>query len=154
MNEAEAILKYNKLLEEFEQYKKESVKWSIEDFTEYDYPTYTINKEQAQEALERMIHKHDASLGINWDTIEYYITEYGTLKSEIMEEKIIECAHCFGANQLINSKNEAVDCHVCKGGTLKDDDLTQANTIYLETLSKTTKEIVSDLPEEYDNGEY
>jgi hypothetical protein len=84
-----AIENYNKLLEEFEQYKKESIKWNIEDFTEYDHPTYTINKEQAQEALERMIQKHDACLGINWDIIEYYITEYGTLKLEIMKEEII-----------------------------------------------------------------
>jgi hypothetical protein len=72
--------KYESLLKEFEQYKKESVKWSVEDFTWYEHDTYTINEEQAQEALERMIYKHDAELGINWTTIEYYIEEYGTLK--------------------------------------------------------------------------
>ena len=72
--------KYESLLKEFEQYKKESVKWSVEDFTWYEHDTYTINEEQAQDALERMINKHDASIGITWDTIEYYICEYGTLK--------------------------------------------------------------------------
>jgi len=74
--------KYEALLKEFEQYKRESIKWSVEDFTEYDDPRYTINKEQAQDALERMIYKHDASIGINWDTVEYYLSEYGTLKQQ------------------------------------------------------------------------
>jgi len=72
--------KYESLLREFEQYKRESIKWSVEDFTEYEHDKYTINEEQAQEALERMIRKHDACIGITWDTIEYYIGEYGTLK--------------------------------------------------------------------------
>jgi len=74
--------KYEALLKEFEQYKTESVKWSVEDFTEYEHDKYTITKEQAQEALERMIQKHDASIGINWDVVEYYLTEYGTLKED------------------------------------------------------------------------
>jgi hypothetical protein len=72
--------KYEALLKEFEQYKKESIKWSVEDFTWYEHDKYTINEQQAQDALERMINKHDASIGITWDTIEYYIGEYGTLK--------------------------------------------------------------------------
>lgn len=72
--------KYEALLKEFEQYKRESIKWSVEDFTEYDHDKYTINEKQAQDALERMIQKHDASIGINWDTIDYYLCEYGTLK--------------------------------------------------------------------------
>lgn len=70
--------KYKLLLEEFEQYKKESVKWSVEDFTEYDQDDYTITKEQAQEALEKMIRDHDASVGIMWETIEHYIELFGT----------------------------------------------------------------------------
>jgi len=74
--------KYEALLKEFEQYKRESIKWSVEDFTLYEHPRYTINEEQAQEALERMIYKHDASIGINWDVVEYYLTEYGTLKED------------------------------------------------------------------------
>jgi len=68
--------KYDDLVDEFEQYKKESIKWSIEDFTELE-DDYTITVEQAQDALESMIHHHDASLGINWDTVEYYKSEYG-----------------------------------------------------------------------------
>jgi len=69
---------YNVLLKDFEQYKRESIKWSVEDFTEYDHSRYTINEEQGQEALESMIRKHDATLGISWWTIEYYIELYGT----------------------------------------------------------------------------
>ena len=67
--------KYNSLLAEFEQYKRESVKWSVEDFT--DYAGFEITKEKAQEALEEMISKHDAGLGITWNTVEYYLEEYG-----------------------------------------------------------------------------
>jgi Fe-S cluster assembly iron-binding protein IscA len=68
-----------KLAQEFEQYKKESIKWSVEDFTETDFG-YDITVEQAQEALEEMINKHDASLGINWETVDYYKSVYGTEK--------------------------------------------------------------------------
>jgi len=74
--------KYEALLKEFEQYKKESIKWSVEDFTWYEHDKYTINEEQAQEALERMIQKHDAEYGISWQTVDYYIGEYGTLKED------------------------------------------------------------------------
>ena len=72
--------KYESLLKEFEQYKKESVKWGVADFIEYDHDRYTITEEQAQEALERMIYKHDATIGITWESIECYLSEYGTLK--------------------------------------------------------------------------
>tara|TARA_R110000868_G_scaffold24366_1_gene96329 strand:+ start:242 stop:478 length:237 start_codon:yes stop_codon:yes gene_type:complete len=70
--------KYTKLFIEFERYKKESVKWSIEDFLSLEVEGYSITEEQAQDALERMIQKHDADLGISWTTVEYYYTEYGT----------------------------------------------------------------------------
>jgi len=80
MMNKELEVKYNDLLKEFEQYKRESVKWGIEDFTEYNHDKYTITPEKAQEALEHMIYKHAASIGITWDTIEYYLSEHGTLK--------------------------------------------------------------------------
>lgn len=70
--------KYEQLLAEFEQYKKESVKWSVEDFLDHEQDEYVISKEQAQEALEKMIHDHDCGYGITWDTVEYYISEFGT----------------------------------------------------------------------------
>ena len=74
--------KYEALLKEFEQYKKESIKWSLQDFTEYEHPRYTINEDQAQDALERMIDEHDANFGISWSVIHYYIEELGTVKED------------------------------------------------------------------------
>ena len=45
---------------------------------------YKISKKKAQEALERMIYKHDAELGICWITIDCYLAEYGTrIKSSV-----------------------------------------------------------------------
>lgn len=70
--------KYQDLQLEFEQYKQESVKWSIEDFIERAKTAgYTISKKKAQEALEHMIRKHDAELGISWITIDCYLDIYG-----------------------------------------------------------------------------
>ncbi len=72
---AEKALK--ELQEEFEQYKKESIKWSVEDFLGQELDGYSITEEQAQEALEDMIHNHDCTIGITWETIDYYIEEHG-----------------------------------------------------------------------------
>ena len=70
--------KYEDLLKNFKQYKEESIKWSVEDFIERAKEMrYKITKKRAQEALEHMIRKHDAELGINWNTIDYYIENYG-----------------------------------------------------------------------------
>jgi hypothetical protein len=70
--------KYEALLKEFWQYKRESIKWSVEDFIEHAYPDYTITEDQAQQALEDMISDHDACLGVTWETITFYINKYGT----------------------------------------------------------------------------
>ena len=60
--------------EEFEQYKKESIKWSWEDIYETAKEKgYKCSKKKAQKILECMIRKHDASLGITWDTIECWL---------------------------------------------------------------------------------
>lgn len=72
---------YEALLAEFEQYKKESIKWSVEDFTEYDQDEYTINDQQAQIALEDMIRHHDCNYGITWEHVNYFITVHGTPKT-------------------------------------------------------------------------
>ena len=73
--------KYEKLLKEFEQYKKESIKWSIADFLEYEMDDgWSITEEQAQKALEQMIKQHNALEGITWYDLEYYYKEYGTYK--------------------------------------------------------------------------
>jgi hypothetical protein len=75
-------------LPEFEQYEKESIKWSIADFLEMDVPDgyHHITEEQAQQALESMIYKHDAEHGIGWHTLSYYYTEYATQIEEESNE--------------------------------------------------------------------
>ena len=73
------LIYYSRLEKEFEQYRKESVKWSIEDFIGRAKETgYRISKAKAQDALEDMIHHHDAEYGICWTTLDYYIQQYGT----------------------------------------------------------------------------
>jgi len=78
--------KYNVLLAEFEQYKKESIKWSIHDFLEYDQERLILNKDQAQAALEDMIEHHDANYGITWETVFDYIQKHGTLNENFNKD--------------------------------------------------------------------
>lgn len=54
--------------------------WSIQDFAEYPHQTHKVNEKQARECLRDMIRHHDASYGISWDDISYYIEQYGTEK--------------------------------------------------------------------------
>lgn len=74
----EMTRRYAELEEEFEQYRRESIKWSVEDFLDYSHITHTITMEQAQMALEDMIRNHDAENGVTWWTIASYIEKYGT----------------------------------------------------------------------------
>jgi len=68
---------YEDLVEEFENYKSRSVTWSVCDFTDLDKDGWQITEEQAQNALNDMLHHHDANLGITWDTVDYYYEQYG-----------------------------------------------------------------------------
>jgi hypothetical protein len=71
---------YEALRSDFEQYKKESIKWSVSDFLWLKVEGYTITREQAQKGLEAMINNHDASNGTHWETVRYWYEEYGTKK--------------------------------------------------------------------------
>ena len=69
-------------LEDFEQYKRESIKWSIEDFeaqakNHCDDEKWELiyDRNKFQDALERMINKHDAEWGVNWTSIDCYLEE-------------------------------------------------------------------------------
>ena len=58
-----------------EQYEKESIKWSAEDFVNQgEIIDIEITEENAQLYLERMIEKHDCNFGITWSTIDEYLT--------------------------------------------------------------------------------
>lgn len=73
---------YEDLLADFEQYKKESIKWSIEDFTSLndEYEDLFITDENAQKALEYVIRTHDCDLGITWEHIRCVFEEYAENK--------------------------------------------------------------------------
>ena len=69
--------RYEALQKEFDQYQKESIKWSIDDLIgTASRNGQILTREKAQEALERMIHKHDPMIGITWDTIDIYASDY------------------------------------------------------------------------------
>lgn len=66
-----------------------SVSWSIEDFEHRAEETWTLHerpsaiswedvydKDEFEHALISMVNNHDASLGICWDTIDYYLDSY------------------------------------------------------------------------------
>ena len=57
------------------------VYWSVEDFKHRADERSIGNKSSLydeskfEDALDTMIHKHDASLGISWDTIDFWLDE-------------------------------------------------------------------------------
>ena len=81
------------LKNDIEQWSKESITWSVDDFHgravemehdadpnfeyEGDDSVFRIyDPEKFQEALERMISGHDATIGITWDNIDALLDEY------------------------------------------------------------------------------
>jgi len=75
---------YENLLKEFRQYKLESIKWGVKDFTSLEVDGQEISEENAQIALTDMIRHHDCNNGITWDTIDYYFSKYS---NEVEEGK-------------------------------------------------------------------
>lgn len=54
-----------------------SIKWSYEDIIERAHDNdFFLTTEQAKEVLKTVIHEHDASIGINWEVIDYWINYY------------------------------------------------------------------------------
>jgi len=69
---------YDELEQRFEDYKKRSVSWCVEDIIyQAQEMGYRISLENAEEALYRMIEKHDAKMGISWTTVTHFVMEYG-----------------------------------------------------------------------------
>lgn len=62
----------------------QSVIWSVEDFAhkakelQQKRPerNYKFDESKYEHALSEMIRKHDANLGITWDTVEIYLLEH------------------------------------------------------------------------------
>ena len=54
-----------------------SIKWSTEDVLwQADNLDIELTEEQAEDILESLAECHDASIGINWDVISFYIEDY------------------------------------------------------------------------------
>lgn len=90
---------------DIEQLSRESLKWSVDDFISQamsnkgltlgmsfpknsdpfvnpEYCLKTYDPLKFQDALERMIEKHDAEIGITWETIKCYLDEMCQVKAE------------------------------------------------------------------------
>lgn len=68
---------YEKLEKEFEQYKKESIKYTVDDIIDAD-SDYGIDEGEAQDALEHMISTYkDKSDFINEEVLMDYLHDFG-----------------------------------------------------------------------------
>lgn len=72
-----------------EDYCKRSISWSIFDFIQRAKEREgkkkwkkVYSRYKFQETLELMIQKHDCTIGITWDTIDFYLDEYCKIKEE------------------------------------------------------------------------
>lgn len=72
---------------------KQSISWSVDDFQalaiekcndndEQLWGQY-YNKDMFEAALEDMISHHDCSVGITWDTVDYYLETYCKIKNYV-----------------------------------------------------------------------
>lgn len=52
---------------------KISIVWCIEDVQSV---RAHLDDDQAMDVLEMVLNNHDASIGVSWDTLEYYADEY------------------------------------------------------------------------------
>jgi len=91
---------YEDLKKEFNDYKEQSVKWSIEDFEhqalqnekrhfsgdptlmELANAKVLYNRDEFNDALLMMIYRHDAEHGICWETLSYWLDEKCRIKHD------------------------------------------------------------------------
>ena len=84
MNIEELTIEEKRLIDNYRNGSR-YIEWTVEDFRNQaivyansrrlDYKT-SIDESKFQYALDEMIRKHDAIIGITWDTIDEYIREY------------------------------------------------------------------------------
>lgn len=61
--------------------------WDIADIqTTATERGYKFSDELARECLLEMLEKHDAGIGINWDTVTFWVSEYESKAEEISED--------------------------------------------------------------------
>jgi hypothetical protein len=74
-------MKISKLIEHLQQnYKPDDVVayslWSVDDVKFHnDADDPEVTTEQAEEVLERMVRYHDYTIGMNWDVLDYHLSE-------------------------------------------------------------------------------
>lgn len=56
-----------------------SLVWHIDDILSLDD---SLTDDEAREILQAVEHGHDASIGVNWDTLEYYIDDFKRERDE------------------------------------------------------------------------
>lgn len=62
--------------------------WSVEDVLERaNERGMKISKGEAEDIIEEMEHRHDATIGINWDTIDSYLGDLDDKRREEAEAK-------------------------------------------------------------------
>jgi hypothetical protein len=87
----------DRILSDFDELMNQSItSWCVEDLEFRARETYGdewekyYDKSKFQENLEYMIKKHDASIGINWNTIDVYLencrTDYEYTDDHILED--------------------------------------------------------------------
>lgn len=65
------------ILDEYEEKMVGAIRWATDDMiAQATGEGWELSEEDAQTALEDMISHHDCNLGITWETIHYYISQY------------------------------------------------------------------------------
>ena len=72
------------------EHKTLTIEWSTEDIISQAHHSMGVDLDidQASEILEEVIDDHDASVGINWDVIEYHISESEHYIDALEEEEL------------------------------------------------------------------
>ena len=79
----EAKAKIKLLEQQMRELRENAIIWGVEDFfSRAEDVGYIITEDQAAMALDDMMQHHDANNGICWDTVDYYLTQYGVRMPE------------------------------------------------------------------------
>ena len=73
------------------EHKTLTIEWSTEDIISQAHDMgVDLDIDQAYEILEQVIDDHDASVGINWDVIEYHISDSEYYIDELIDRDDVE----------------------------------------------------------------